>query len=133
MISENDLFNLQKSIIYCFRNIPEFSTTLLDYLHDTLFEHGGIRTLSYNDSEMSIMIDLITEEPKQNIFALINDCYVRSVIDCINKKYLDDNTRYLENVLPEIINVVLPICCTILDLSIHSKDNSLIFKINLHN
>jgi len=131
MITENDLFGLQKSIIYCFRNIPEYSSRFLDILHDTLYELGGIKTLNYNDIDMTVFIDIMTDEPKMEIFKAINDSYIRTVNECIQNKYVDSNTEYLTTVDPQIINAVLPICCTILDLSI-SKD-SLVFRVNLHN
>ena len=132
MITENDLFNVQKAIVYCFRNIPEYSSTFIDYLHDTLVELGGIKTLNYNDNDMSVLLDIITENSKNDIFLAINNCYVRTVNDCIAKKFVDNKTMFLTNVASEVINAVLPVCCTILDLSVHSKD-SLVFKINLHN
>jgi len=132
MITENDLFNVQKAIVYSFRNIPEFVSTFLDYLHDSLIQVGTIKTLNYDDNEMAITLDIITQCQRVQIYGVIYDCYIETITGCIDKGYVNDTTKFLKDVPGDIIRAVLPICCTILDITTTNTD-SLVFRINLHN
>ena len=131
MITENDLFNLQKAVVYSFKNIPEYSTTFLDELHDTLFQLGGIKVLNYNETSMSVAVDLISEKPVPEIMIAIMNSYTSSLKKCINANYINEGNKILQNILPEIIDVIAPICVTILNMS--PDPSSRIFRINLHN
>jgi len=132
MITENDLFNIQKAIVYSFRNIPDYVSTFLEYLHDVLCQVGSIKTLNYDDNEMAITLDIITECQRVQIYGIIYDCYTTTITNCIDKGYLNNNTSFLADVPEDVIKAVLPICCTILDITTANKD-SLVFRVNLHN